>query len=765
MSQLSPPSPPHTWRYFEAGGVSQVALEDGADLKALPQLDQKLWVALACPVKGTHLDEDSLSLVDSDQDGRIRAPEILEALRWSEQVFVDMDLLLERKDELWMRQLRQDTPEGQAVRSVVQHVLSQKGRDFFTVADAVGARELLYAMAFNGDGVVPPASAQDPEVRQLLEDILATVGGVEDRSGQQGVDAAHLEAFWEALVGYQAWWKHAEEDEDTVVPLGSQTAPAVEAFAVVRAKIDDYFTRCALAAFDERAAAHLAGEENRWIDVAGRTLTRSDEQIAAFPLAQVGPGRALPLKEGLNPAWTAPMERFLDKSVTPLLGELDVLTRAQWRDLKGRFAAYEAWLHDKKGQAVEPLGIERIRALLESDLHTRAQALLARDLELADEADALQSVERAARYRRDLGELLHNFINFRDFYLPQRSAIFQAGVLYLDSRSCELCLRVEDINKHSAMAQTSYTWLAYCQCTRKGTPGTLSIVAAFTDGDDEFLTVGRNGLFYDRDGKDWDATITKVIQQPISIRQAFWEPYKRLARFVSQQIEKFAQEQDKDISQKANQSFTQQFQEAQAAVKKPAGPKAPADPKAPAAQEASMAQKGFDIARFAGIFAAVGLALGFIASAATMLVTGFLSLRLWQMPLAVAGVLLLISGPSMLLAAFKLHQRNLAPLLDANGWAINGRTRLNIPFGTSLTHMAKMPQGAQRVRGDLHPDHKRSPWPWLLLVVLVCAGALLWDMGLLPQWLGLRQPPEPAPISAPQAAPAPVPTPTPAPKP
>ena len=104
-----------------------------------------------------------------------------------------------------------------------------------------------------------------------------------------------------------------------------------------------------------------------------------------------------------------------------------------------------------------------------------------------------------------------------------------------------------------------------------------------------------------------------------------------------------------------------------------------------------------------------------------MLDTGLLSLRLWQMPLAIAGVLLLISGPSMLLAAFKLSRRNLAPLLDANGWAINTRARINIPFGTSLTdHHAVAQLATSRLRraisqpavaGSSVTMHTRRPAP------------------------------------------------------
>src|SRR5438477_10952770 len=72
----------HTWKFFRAGGFDQVRLASGADLLALDQLDQKLWVALACPTTGLEFDSRTLALIDSDQDDRIRAPELIAAVKW-----------------------------------------------------------------------------------------------------------------------------------------------------------------------------------------------------------------------------------------------------------------------------------------------------------------------------------------------------------------------------------------------------------------------------------------------------------------------------------------------------------------------------------------------------------------------------------------------------------------------------------------------------------------------------------------------------------
>jgi hypothetical protein len=229
---------------------------------------------------------------------------------------------------------------------------------------------------------------------------------------------------------------------------------------------------------------------------------------------------------------------------------------------------------------------------------------------------------------------------------------------------------------------------------------------------DELLIAGRNGLFYDREGRDWRATVVKVVEQPVSIRQAFWSPYRRIGAFIESQIRKFAASRDKDVEAKATTGLTEKA----AAVE--AGPAAPAQP--------------FDIAKFAGIFAAIGLAVGAIGTALAAAISGLFSLAWWQLPLAIAGILLAISAPSMLLAFMTLRRRSLGPLLDANGWAVNARARINLPFGGSLTHVAELPQGSSRSLADPFADKKR-PWKTLLFLLAVAIALFVaWRRGLLP---------------------------------
>ena len=696
--------PAHVWTFFRAGGFDQVSLTTAADIAAVGDLDLKLWAALACPVKGLEFDERTLDLIDIDHDSRVRAPEIIAAVQYADDHLKDLATIASGSDQLAIANIDNGSPSGKALLSCAGHILATQGKtgaSHLCLADVEKAREAFAKTPFNGDGVITPAAASDDaESRQAIIDIIATHGGIADRDGQSGIDKLRLEAFAVDAAAFDGWWAVAETDP-AVLHLGDGTLAALTALDAVRTKIDDWFARGGLAAYDGRAQAALNRQEKDYLDIAGRDLAITAEEIRGFPLAKVEPGRPLPLSGALNPYWTAAIATFRTLAVQPVLGSgPEALAESDWIALQGRFAPTRAWLAKRSGGAVEKLGLARVRALRASAYVTRIEALLARDLSFATEFDSITPVEKLVRLHRDLYRLLHNFVNFADFYSPQRMAIFQAGTLFLDSRATELVVRVDDIGKHGALAGLSKTYLAYCNCTRPGDEK-LVIAAAFTAGDSDHLLVGRNGVFYDRKGRDWDATITRVVENPISIRQAFWAPYKRAIRFVEDLIAKRAAAADEASNARLATGITETANAAttgKAPVQKPK----------------------LDI----GVIAAIGVAVGGISAAISGFALAFFSLGKW-MPLGVLGVILAISGPSMVIAWLKLRQRNLGPILDANGWAVNGRVKINIPFGGSLTQLARLPEGSARSLRDPYAEKKQ---PWLLYTILgllLVAGAFL----------------------------------------
>jgi hypothetical protein len=727
----------HTWTFFRAGGVDQVSITSRADLHALKTLDQKLWVALAMPTRGIDIDPATLALVDVDGDGRIRVPDLLATVAWVEKTLANPALVLDGDDTLALDAIV-DGPVRDAARRILAELGKQEAAEI-TLADAVHVSDRFTATPLNGDGVVVPASAGDAATAKIIEDVLATTGGVPDRSGAPGVDHARLETFGKDLEQLAPWARTPDEDP-ALRPLGDGTEAAASALAAIRVKAEDFYARCRVAAFDARAAAALDAKESDFAALSGQILSASASDIERLPLARIEAGRALPLGNGVNPAWTARVAAFASHVVAPLLGARDQLSEQDFATVVEALAPFHARQEARPETPVASLGVERIAALAGAPELARIMTLIEQDKARAGEHDAIASVVKLLRLRRDLGRVLRNFVNFSDFYGPL-DGVFQSGTLYIDGRACHLCMPVADAGKHAALASMSAAFLVYCDITRAGQ--TEQIVAAVTGGDGDHLFVGRNGVFYDRKGQDWDATITKVISNPLSIRQAFWAPYRKLVRMIEEQIAKRASDAGATADAKIAGSATQVAHADQAAT-------------APAPAAANI-----DV----GTVAAIGVAIGGIGAMVVGILSAFLGLGIW-MPLGLAALLLLISGPSILLAWLKLRQRNLGPILDANGWAINGRARVNVAFGAALTDRARLPPGARWSADDPYAD-RRTPWRLYVLLVLLLGLGGTWFAGKLDSCLpasarstrvlGAHAPAAPSPAEAPPAVPAPTP--------
>ena len=685
----------HIWKFFRAGGFDQVKLETGADLMNLDQLDLKLWVALACPTTGLEFSAETVALIDSDRDGRIRAAELIAAVKWAGSKLADPDQLVKGGDSLEFTAIADATLLATARRICAN--LGKPEAKSISLADVADADRIFAGTTLNGDGVILPESADDDATRQVIRDIATCAGTVPDRSGKPGVDLPRAEAFFAACEAFDAWIQRAEAGAANILPLGSATAGAAAAVQAIRSKVNDYFGRCRLAAYDARALAHLNRREEEYLTVAAQDLSITAAEISGFPLAQVAPGRPLPLVGGTNPAHAVALAVLRERAVKPILGERNELSETDWLALQAKLAPFEEWRSDKTEASVEALGPARVREILTRGAKEAVTSLIARDQAFDIEVAAIADVHRLLLYKRDLYLLCTNFVNFRDFYDAGEPAIFQAGTLYLDQRSCTLTLAVEDAGRHAAMAALAGSYLAYCECVRKGSGEKRQIVAAFTNGDADNLMVGRNGVFYDRKGQDWDATITKLIENPISVRQAFWSPYKKLVRMIEEQVAKRAAAAE---AASGSRLATTATTVAQPDTLKPEPRKV-------------------DV----GAVAAMGVAFGALATAFAAVagyLSGLLKLPFWQVCLAVVGLLLLVSGPSMLIAWLKLRRRNLGPILDANGWAVNAKALLNVPFGTSLTGVAQLPAGHVMSTKDRFGE-KPSAWPKLVLAVVTVA--------------------------------------------
>ncbi len=691
----------YDWKFSTVGGVTRVNIESGQDLAHLDELDRKLWTALSCPLKNLEIDEKTLIMLDTNGDGKIHIEEVVAASKWLTTVINDPELLTHRASVIPFSAFNVESVEGKHLLEVSKQIIENLGlqKNDISIADVSDSLAIFAKTRFNGDGIITVNSAEDEALKTLIGTIINTVGSVTDRSGDPGVNTDQIEAFYAALADYTAWKDAGAADKENVFPYGDDTAAALDACMAVKDKIDDFFMRCKLASFNADSASVLDVSSAKISEISGNNLAASTAEIATYPLARVNAEHKLPLGDAVNPAWAGAMANLKKLVLDKEFPKAKDLTEEQWNAVIGKFGAYNAWMAAKAGACVESVGYDAAKQILADNKKDALLDLVAQDKALEEKSNDIESVDKLLHLYRDFFTLLTNFVTFADFYNPEKKAIFQAGTLYIDERACDLCVKVSDMGAQGAMAPLSNMYILYCDCTCKSKPGTMTIAAVMTDGDVGSIMVGKHAVFYDRDGLGWNATVTKIIENPISIRQAFWSPYRKMAKSVEDMINKRAAEKDAKVMADANAKID--------------NANIPADGSKPEVKPP------FDIAKFAGIFAAIGLALGLVASAIGGLFA-WLGLHWYHWVIMFAAIIAIVSGPAMIMAWLKLRKRNLSPILNANGWALNARVLVNVRFGATLTSIAKYPIVRTKDPFTTKAPLWRRILNWFIFAVCLC---------------------------------------------
>ena len=698
----------YNWNFVNVGGSARVRINSGEDIAHLAELDPKMWTVLSCPTTGLEIDDKSLKYMDCDGDGKLRINDVISVSQWIMSMLKDKDLILKGSNSIDINDINTDDANGKKLFSSAKQILENLGKEgtVISLSDTADITAIFAKTRFNGDGVITEASTDDADLKATITAAVTTTAGVADRSGAQGVNAELIESFYKNLNDYVAWC-----DAKVEAPFGDNTDAVINAYNALDAKVKDFFMRSKLAAFSPNSMASLDIQTSRIDAISAENLSTKNDEIAAYPLTHITGKSEIDINAAINPVWD---NNFNTIKSLALDASKTVITEKDWAEIGGKFAAYQAWRNAKAGAAVESLGIDAIKNFIAQDKKAELLDLVAQDAALKEESDNIEMVDKFLYIFRDFYKLLKNFVTFNDFYNKDNDvkAIFQCGTLIIDQRACKFCMRVNDTAKHSASAAPSGMYLVYCDCTTKSKPAKLQIVAAMTVGDIGALAVGKNGIFYDNDGLEWDAVITKIIDNPINISQSFWSPYRRMATAIENLINKSAADKDAKMMANATASIN-------------AAPAKTADPKA-----AAVAAPPFDIAKFAGIFAAIGMAVGMIGTALASIFKGLFALKWWQLIILFVGIILVISGPAMVMAWMKLRRRNIAPLLNANGWAINSNAKISIPFGETLTEIAKYPK---MKLNDPYAKKGMKPWQsWFLSIfTAILIVVVLWLFNVL----------------------------------
>ena len=350
------------------------------------------------------------------------------------------------------------------------------------------------------------------------------------------------------------------------------------------------------------------------------------------PLVMEGPEVTLPLKGNINPKHADAIAAFVGKCVKPLVGDVEEIKRSDFLKVKGAFAPYRAWIASK------PVMNANAKAELETE-------------------------ERTVRYKMHLVEYIRNFVNQTNLYSCETEPIYLTGTLFIDGRECRLCFHVDNETAHSALAAKSDCCIIYAKLSRKGS-AMRNVCAVITTGRTIPLYVGRNGIFYDRDGNVWDATITNVVMAQVSLCEAFWAPWRKIGELIGEQVKKFVG----DAQTKSVGGVTKAIDGVGAK---------------PAAKPA--ADTSANGAALASSVAALGIGVGMVGAAFAGVVGLVAGLPWWKTAIGVLCVVMAVSLPSVVLAWFKLRRRDLGAILNAGGWAVNRPLRFSQKLAKRFT--------------------------------------------------------------------------------
>ncbi|HEX8698541.1 MAG TPA: kinesin [Myxococcaceae bacterium] len=703
--------------YRRYGGSVQVDIPNFETLTRAIHIPETQWMATACPLEGLHCDARFLTLMDADGNRRIRVSEVKSAVEFTAKMLQSFQGADARSDVLELGAL---SPAADTLRSAALRILTilkTENTSRISLEQVRASDKVLRDAGVNGDGIIAPAFLPE-SVRPLATRIMAAFPEVKNRAGLAGVDPPTLQRFREARTALLA---HLAT-KDAVHVWGEASLERARRIREVKPLLDGYFLQCRLVAAQPEAVTNLKLSPGRVESALGDTAAL-EKAAAVLPIAPVEPSGVLTwARLYRGPAFEA-LEAFRKEIAAPVTGSTEQLSDAAWRELSARAEAVLAWQAVLDASPVRGMAAE-LSTVPDADLAALEAASQA-DLALKGELDAIAELERLILYQRWLLTFANNFISMPDLYSARKDALYERGSLVLGGRKYTLSVLAQPRAAHAALTSQGTTCILYVKVTPKDGAEGYEVAVPVTRGRSAHLEVGKRGIFHDLEGKEYDALITQVVRQPVSLWEAMTMPFERIGKFITSKVEALASSGDKEFDQALEKSYTR-------ATVAPAAPGAAA----PAAAPVQAGGLGGVIAAGGIAFAAVGSAMAFIVSQMKAVTLG----DVISAALVIAAVVMLPAG---LLGWLKLRRRNLALLLEGSGWALNDRLQLTSALAGLITRKPPRPRGSRVENGDVllsvvpgirsedaEDEEEQGSGRVKFLVALAIAVVLLWQARL-----------------------------------
>ncbi len=675
---------------------------DAQSLEHVEDLDDACWMATNAPIytfNSHRVSRQFLYDLDSDGDGRIRAAEVRQAVKW----------LLEHLEEPWSgidgrsTSLRKDAIRG---GDKDEQDLLMAWDENFPANEEVGRRELREKLKERQASVTTEAvlgagrDAEAERFRTFFQDLVDTVGGdgdCEGEIGKQELDAFHDQA--RQLFDWHARAAPEGQTTSTILPLGDKTVEAYGLYVALREKLHQYFALCDVLGLDEVRPESLTIVEPMLAELDASDAQAIETLLADSPLAQPRPDGWLDLEAITNRHFAPQLETFRGRYLPAILGtEVQRLDAGQWQAVEDFFAPYETWRSEKPESEVGRLGVGTLRQYVEDGFYRdRLQQLF----EEREAIERLLLLKELMLYQRYMLPLVNSYISFPYLYDPNQRALFEMGTLIIDGRHFTFCVKVLEgsrsglvqpdrragesrrgLDRHIEFSDASNMFVLYVDVLKRGEL-LYQVAVPVTSGTRGELRVGKVGVFENVRGEHYHARVVHIVDNPISLKEAIAAPFQKIGRLLTSKLEGLTAKPGEVLQQKGSAVLKSAEEQKQESV--------------PATRASESA---------GGLLAGVGVAFAALGSSLAFITTTLKDVDAWVIAIGLLGAVAAVVVPATLVALIKLSKRNLGAILEGSGWAINSRLKVVPIQARTFTHRPK-----QRLGDSCGYCNKRKIYP------------------------------------------------------
>ena len=700
-------------KFRRIGGSSQLVIESANDFRNAYELDPAHWTLTSIPAKNLLCPADFLALIPQDASGRIHVKDVRGLLKWVISTVADLSDFITAAPSLRLAALNDKDADGLRAKETAELALKRIGSKNTSAItlDQINEFKTLVSNALqNGDGIIPPGPVQDEITAECIKFAMAAVGSQKDISGADGVGAAELDAFEAMLNGFLAWTDEGIAREKELFPYAAATAGLWSKYLAVAADVDDYFESCHALVF--------AGSHDSSSRVPMNTFDSNDSSsvkdfFKKAPLAPADPACVLHLNERVNPTRAGVLTAFFEAFRAAVPGEADAISESEWTAFKAAIAPYGDWTGRKNTDKLDGLDIARLRAVAASKAFENIRAMIAEDAVVSNNVTCCDLVRKVIICQTNLREFLNNFINMEALFSPEKRSFILAGKLAMNGFNFHMCMIVHDVAAHKKIAATSNVCVMYINATTGTAPAvkSMTLAVAVTAGTMRRLFVGKSGVFYTPDGLIWDAVITDLIQQPVSLKEAILMPFYRIGDIIQNQAEKH---------------FAAKTNAFEADVTKNVDSKL-------AGGEQPKKEGGLNMPM---LIMGGGVGIAALGSSFAFMAKSLQGVSVWRILAVLLGIFIIICAPFVILSLLKLFRRSLTRFLEANGCALNREMRLTLALGRIFTYVPRIPgkfslYSLNTVSAGDDPDAVRSPllnivYKLLIVILIIQVILLVW---------------------------------------